>query len=208
MVSRASRGFPLRCAQHFAARRPSPPGWRRRGSSCCGVEGLPAGTRSGARPTADRDAILAPMTPDRSLAGTLVVVGAACAIAYAGVLWWLWPLDLEREAQRQLAAEALPAAKTPPAASPERLSRSRNESAAPAAGAATTVVAPTIAVPEATWVAPAAAVTQSKPLLLAPAQAPAQGTYVPPRPPPGYTGPVDPFADDPYAPQPPPAAAR
>jgi len=60
------------------------------------------------------------MMEDRNPAEIAVTVVAACAVAYAGILWWLWPRDLEQEAQRQLAADASVAAKAVSAAAPAK----------------------------------------------------------------------------------------
>jgi len=161
------------------------------------------------------------MTEDRNPAGIVVTVVAACAVTYAGILLWLWPRDLEQEAQRQWAADASVAAKAasapPPAKPPERSQRPRSESVTPMPGVAASVATPATAVPNVVVVPPAAYGVQSVPQPPQPqpqqpqppsqqATAPPEGRSAFPPPPPGYTGPVDPFADDPYAPQPPVAA--
>ena len=127
---------------------------------------------------------------------------AIAAIGYVAVLTWLWPTDLEAEAQRRLAGEpplprpaaTVPAKSEPPASSPAATS----PAAAPAP--ASNIAAPAAPAPPA-QVVTTPTLIPSPPITAPPA--PPGTVWTPPRPPPGFSGPVDPFADDPYAPQPP-----
>jgi hypothetical protein len=156
----------------------------------------------------------APMSRGSSPAGAIALAIVAGALGYAAVVWWLWPGDLEAEAHRRVAAEA--PVSVPPAArsAGPREERARIEAKAPGAipGVAETppqaanvpVAASAPAAPDAPVAnAPAPGGGQAAPLP-APVSTPTAPATMPPRvlpppPPPGYTGPVDPFADDPYA---------